>query len=136
MEGGVRPGASVQRKILIVEDDDDFSDLLAAYFRAVGNEVETAGGGNFAIATALRMHPDVIVLDLSLPGLNGADTLAVMRSYPSTKDTPVVVVSAHPELLEKRALDYSAAVRKPCTPFDVAEAVYEALGGKDSASPA
>jgi CheY-like chemotaxis protein len=119
---------ALRRKILIVEDHDDTREFLVAHFGAAGYEVETATDGNSAIAAALRLRPDVIVLDLSLPGLDGADALAVMRSYPSTIDTPVVVVSGHPELLQKRALQYSVALRKPCTPFDVEAAVAEALG--------
>ena len=121
-------GSRLQRKILIVEDHDDSRSLLAEYFSGVGYHVETATDGNVAIAAALQTHPDVIVLDLAMPGLDGADALAVMRSYPSTMETPIVVCTGQPDMLSKRALKYSALLVKPCSPFEVERAVSLALG--------
>lgn len=128
MERARHSGSQLRRRILIVDDHDDIRNFLVVHFEAIGYEVETATGGNAAIAAALRTRPHVIVLDLSLPDLDGADTLAIMRSYPTTMETPVIVCTGHPELLSKRALRYSAFLRKPCSAIDVEQAVVEALG--------
>jgi CheY-like chemotaxis protein len=121
-------GSRLRRKILIVEDTDDIRDLFVLHFRSAGYEVESATEGNAAIAAALRMRPHVIVLDLAMPDMDGADTLATLRSYPTTMETPVIVCTGYPGLLRTRELTYSAIVAKPCTALDVEQAVLEALG--------
>ena len=77
-------GSRLRRKILIVEDDEDTRDLYAEHIRQAGYEVGTADQGNEAIAVALRMKPDVIAMDLGMPMLDGADTIAILNSYPTT----------------------------------------------------
>lgn len=86
-------GQRLQRRILIVEDHEDTLDLLVDRFLEAGYDVETATEGNQAISVALRMRPHAIILDLSMPGLDGVDILAILRSYPATMKTPVVVTS-------------------------------------------
>jgi CheY-like chemotaxis protein len=103
-------GEHLRRKVLIVEDHADIRALLVEHFGCLGYQVEAAADGNTAIAAALHTPPDVIILDLALPNLDGMDTLAVMRSYPTTMATPVVICTGHPELLQKRALKYSEAL--------------------------
>ena len=66
------------------------------HFGSVGYEVESATEGNAAIAAALRMRPHAIVLDLAMPDMDGAETLATLRSYPTTMETPVVVWTGTP----------------------------------------
>ena len=122
-------GSRLVRKILIVDDSEATCDLFAEHFRQLGDEVATAADGNDAIATALRLKPDVIVIDLCMPALDGADTIAILRSYPTTMDIPIIVCTGQTELLKKRALTYSAVVMKPCLPADLERAVDEALGG-------
>jgi CheY-like chemotaxis protein len=129
-------GSRLRRKILIVEHHDDVRFSLVEHFDHAGYQVEAVGEGNEAIAAAVRTRPDVIVLDLALPGLDGAHTLAILRSYPSTMGVPVVICTGRPELFSGRALKYSALLQQPCTPAEVERAVNEAVGEVSDADPA
>jgi two-component system phosphate regulon response regulator PhoB len=121
-------GARPQRKVLIVEDHGDTRDLLVEQFRDAGYQVETAADGNEAVAVALRMRPDAIILDLAMPLLNGVDALAIFRSYPTTMAIPIVVYTANASMLHKRPLAYDALIEKPGLPEDVEQAVSNLLG--------
>ncbi|HEX3343409.1 MAG TPA: hypothetical protein VHS09_02500, partial [Polyangiaceae bacterium] len=73
-------------------------------------------------------------LDLSMPDMDGASTLAILRTYPTTRETPVVICTAYPDLLGTREIEYSALVEKPCVPREVMKAVAEVLGDPAPAS--
>jgi two-component system cell cycle response regulator DivK len=107
----------LKRRLLIVDDEDDLRLLLAEHFESVGYEVETAGDGNEAIARALKLRPDLIILDLALPRLDGWDTMEILRTYPTTRDTPLVAYTwADDEGLSRaNALGCRAVARKPCS---------------------
>jgi CheY-like chemotaxis protein len=127
-----------RRKILIVEDHEETRILYGEYFDGVGYQVETASSGNEGIAAALRMQPDVIVLDLAMPRLDGWGTAAILRTYPTTAETPIVActaVSNEQSLSRATTLGCNAIVRKPCLPLDIERAVDEVMGAvPDSAS--
>ena len=112
-------GSRRKRRILIVEDHEDTRTLFQEHFDRAGYVVETATNGNEAVAAALRARPDVILLDLAMPALDGADTLTVLRSYPTTVPIPVVVCTGSAELLKKMGVSPDAVVEKPCLPLDV-----------------
>jgi CheY-like chemotaxis protein len=120
-------GSRLQRRILIVEDHEDTRDLLVEHLRDSGYEVATADNGNDAIAAALSTRPDAIVLDLAMPVLDGVDALAVLRSYPATMTTPVVVYTANIAMLKRRAVSYDVLIEKPARPEDVERAVASLL---------
>ena len=119
------------RRILIVEDHEDVRTELGEHFRDMGYQVETAADGNDGIARALRMNPDVIVLDLALPRLNGWDMIGLLRTYPSTKEIPLVTYS---DREREDDADRALAARcdvvldAPCTPEEIEEAVEGLLG--------
>ncbi len=123
-----------KRKILIVEDESDLRSLLREYFESRGYAVEVAADGNEAISSALATLPDVILLDLVMPRLDGWETMGVLRSYPTTRAIPIVICTgSSEERLEPASSDgHDALVRKPCTAEEV-EATIVAVLGDDAA---
>ena len=126
--------------ILVVEDNPDDADLtVAALSRHPGVEIAVAEDGVDALdylACAGRFAgrpptlPDVVLLDLKLPRMNGFDVLRSMRSNPLTKHVPVVVLTSSLEqedLLEAYGLGANSYVRKPVN-FDEFQRVAERLG--------
>jgi two-component system alkaline phosphatase synthesis response regulator PhoP len=81
-------------KVLVVDDETDFVQLTEYNLLRQGFEVFTAFNGVEALHQARRILPDVILLDLMLPDIDGASVCEILRSQPSTADVPVIVVSA------------------------------------------
>jgi DNA-binding response OmpR family regulator len=130
------------KRILVVDDELDFIELVQFHLRAVGHEVIFAGDGMAALNQARERLPDVILMDLGLPDLDGLTLCEILRRQLSTRDTPVIMVSA----LANEATRYSAKAVGACAffskPLDFAEfkakldAVLNAptkhLGGEDT----
>lgn len=83
------PGA--QRRILVVEDDPTIVDAIARRLRAEGFQVQTAGDGPAAVDTAEAWQPDLLVLDIMLPGFDG---LEVCRRVQAQRPVPVLMLTA------------------------------------------
>jgi len=101
-------------KILLIEDDEDVAEVLAEAFAAGGHEIAIALTGEDGLARLARDHPDAIVLDVRLPGLNGVDVLRQIRSL--DHGLPVIIMTglATPgELTEIRRLGVTEIVEKP-----------------------
>jgi two-component system KDP operon response regulator KdpE len=93
-------------RILVVDDDAPLARALAITFAARGYEVDTCGTGADALAAAARRPPDVVVLDLGLPDLDGVDVLTALRGW---SRVPVLVLSAREDQADKvAALDAGA----------------------------
>jgi two-component system phosphate regulon response regulator PhoB len=109
-------------RILVVEDERDISALVAYHLTKEGYRVRTAEGGQEAIEAAGSERPDLLILDLMLPGFSGYEVLAEMRRRPDLTDVPVVVLTARREEadrvkgLELGADDY---VTKPFSPREL-----------------
>ena len=80
-------------KVLIVEDDEGYRDLLAQLFRTRGDRVRTAGDGIEALAMCLKETPDVILSDVQMPRMDGWQLLRVLRGRPAFQQTPVVFLT-------------------------------------------
>jgi two-component system cell cycle response regulator DivK len=106
-------------RVLLVEDHADTRELFVTYFSSHGLTVETALTGLQAVDKAMSSPPDVVVLDLELPGMDGWAAARHLRQNASTRHIPIVAVSAHafPED-EARAKDAGCDVfvTKPCLP--------------------
>jgi len=110
---------SDQRRILMVDDFQDNREMYAAYLRYAGFAVDEAVTGTEALDKALAIAPDLIVMDLSLPGMDGWEATRRLKADPKTKHIPIVVVSGH--ALEASVRSAQAAgcdvfLRKPCLP--------------------
>lgn len=86
-----RPAAA--RRILVVDDSSDVAVSLAVYLRMTGNEVETAHDGLEGVAAAERFRPEVVLLDIGMPTLDGHDACRTMRERPWGKAMVIVALS-------------------------------------------
>ncbi|MCU0304493.1 MAG: response regulator [Thermoanaerobaculales bacterium] len=96
--------------ILVVDDDEDIRTFLLALFADHGAGLCEAADGDEAIEVARERHPDLITLDLSMPGRDGVTTFCDLRTDPATGDTPICIVTGHPEF---RRVIYERPVRAP-----------------------
>ncbi len=82
------------KRILIVEDNPDLRDLLTIVIRRLGHEVAIAITGEEAVEHAAAIKPDLILMDIVLPKLNGVEAIKRIKAHPATKNVPVVILSA------------------------------------------
>ncbi|MPZ45264.1 MAG: response regulator [Betaproteobacteria bacterium] len=104
------------RRILIVDDNRDAAISLSMLLELSGNKTETAYDGLAAIDAAARFEPDVVLLDIGLPGLNGYEVARRMRNEPWGKQVKLVAVTGwgHPEDRERAiAAGFDAHLLKP-----------------------
>ena len=115
--------------ILIVDDDNELRELVSLYLKPLKYDIYHAVNGVEALHQAQAHKPDLILLDLMMPMASGDLVLGFIRSTPLLKDTPVIVVSAHPNI-EELATHYLANnyVRKPFTVGEMREVVKQTLG--------
>ena len=81
-------------RILVVDDENDFAELVSFNLKSRGHEVLTAASGMDALTHAQRLLPDVIVLDVMMPGIDGFSICGVLRNQPVTKAIPVIMYTA------------------------------------------
>jgi len=98
------------RKILVVDDEEDVRTFLTMVFEDAGAEVVTASDGDEAVAMASEHQPDLISLDLSMPGKDGVETFVELRKTAETQEIPVCVITGHPEF---RQVIYDRPVTPP-----------------------
>ncbi len=85
--------AERQPRILVVDDEANIRELLIQEFTEAGYAVVTAANGREALAEVRRQRPDLIVLDVMMPEMNGFDVAAVLRNDPQTLDIPIIILS-------------------------------------------
>jgi two-component system, cell cycle response regulator DivK len=108
-----------QPLVLLVDDSEDNREVYAQYLAFSGFRVEIAVDGVEAVEKASLLHPDVIVMDLSLPRLDGWEATRQIKSAPATSGIPVIALTGHAVSESKRrALDVgcSGYLTKPCLP--------------------
>ncbi len=122
----VRPNhVTAAARILVVDDDDDTRSIHAEILSLGGHRVITAADGEEAIAYALHLAFDLIVLDLCLPKVDGIRVIKELRSSSLAHSTPIIVVSAGNEPMHAEALAAGAdlVLEKPCLPHELQAAV-------------
>jgi len=108
-----------QRKLLIVDDEEKVCALLAQYFSLKGYAVRTACRGQEALALSTVFHPDVVLLDLLMPGMSGIDTLRNLKQLNPTPKVLMLSVADHEEVV-KGALQLGADFYV-CKPINLSE---------------
>ena len=109
-------------RILVVDDEPDITALVAYHLARSGYRVSTAGSGSEALKAASEERPDLIVLDLMLPGMSGYDVLRALREREETRDTGVVLLTARKEEADRiEGLTHGADdyVVKPFSPQEL-----------------
>lgn len=120
------------RKILIIDDDEPVRSALRSRFEGEGFEVITAENGCQGLGAAKQENPNLIILDLAMPDIDGLAVLDDLRNDIITWDIPVVVLSARadPESQERsRQLGVRRFFQKPLSPRILARAIKDLLNG-------
>jgi CheY-like chemotaxis protein len=117
--------------LLVVDDDTDGRDALCQYLTKAGHEVKCVSNGQEALLSILTKRPELIVLDLLMPEMDGPSLLEIMRSYLRLQSVPVVILTALGEspLVERvRHLKVNAIMMKGrATLEDILQAVNQEL---------
>lgn len=119
-------------KVAIVEDDQAISQMYRIKFEGEGFEVETAENGKVGLALAESMKPDIILLDLMMPEMNGDEMLKKLRATAWGKNTKVVILTNMgeqeiPEEVKKMGV-VAVILKADMTPRQVADLVKKQLG--------
>jgi DNA-binding response OmpR family regulator len=123
-------------KIAIIEDDQAICQMYRFKFEAEGYTVETADNGKLGLELAEKMKPDIILLDLMMPEMNGDEMLALMRKSSWGKNIKVIVLTNMGEQeipADVKQLNVSGVILKAnMTPRQVADLVKEKLADSDT----
>jgi len=119
-------------KVLIIDDEEDIRSIASMSLGILGGvDVVEADGGEDGIAKAASEHPDAILLDMMMPGLDGPATLVKLKENPATKSIPVIFLTARAqssEVEKLKALGASGVLPKPFDPTTLASQVKAILG--------
>lgn len=103
--------------LLVVEDFDDLYELYSDFLAGEGYAVEGSSTGEQAIEVARRLLPDLVIMDLGLPRMNGWEAIRLLKSDRTTRHIPVLALTGHvqPRFAElAREAGADAVLRKPC----------------------
>ena len=118
--------------ILVVDDEEEIRTFLTTLLADNGAAVLEASDGEEAIAIAVRSRPDLITLDLSMPGVDGIETFNRLRSADETAEIPVCIITGHPEfrqvIYDRPVAAPEGFIEKPCDPDQVVRNLHRILG--------
>lgn len=125
------PAADAVRTVLIVEDQIEMRAIASAYLERYGYRVLATDNGADAVRQARAEQPDLIFMDVSIPGMDGIRATAEIKRDPATRAIPVVIVTAHPYgSVGRRAMDAGCDgwLNKPCDPRRLLQEVQRRVG--------
>ncbi len=108
--------------VLLAEDFEDARELYRDYLEYSGFSVKTATNGREAIDRAIALRPDIILMDASMPVLDGWQATRALKANAATKDIPILALTAHAfddARTEAKAVGCDGFVTKPCLPDDL-----------------
>jgi DNA-binding response OmpR family regulator len=107
------------KRILIIDDEDDIREVAALALETSGDfEVTTADGGRAGLTSALRIRPDLILLDVMMPELDGPSTYLQLQESEATSSIPVIFLTAKVQSADRRKLSDLGAIGIIAKPFD------------------
>ena len=129
-----------KKKILIVDDEDDILHFLELVLREKGYEVATASGGHEALTKAQLERPDLVLLDIMMPQMDGWEVLKLLRVDEETAHIPVAMLSARTEAKDRVQGLQEGAIDYICKPFALPEllskieGIFSQIGERGQAS--
>jgi CheY-like chemotaxis protein len=124
------------RKILIIDDEEDIREVAALSLETVaGWDVLVAGSGAAGIAKARELHPDAILLDVMMPGMDGPTTFRELRAIPETSRIPVILLTAKVQAADQKRfsdLGVASVMFKPFDPLILARDIAQILGWQEA----
>ena len=124
-----RPEKTRPALVLLVDDYADCRDMYGAGLEFAGFLVLTAHDGLEALRVARRTRPDIILMDLGLPGIDGCEATRLLKQDPATSSVPVIALTAQPlpSNQSMRSLGFEDVITKPCLPDTLADLVARAI---------
>ena len=135
----MEPASPIGLTLLLVEDNEDNRIIYSTVLRHTGYEVVEALDGAEAVALARSVRPDLILMDISIPKIDGWEATKILRQDPTTRDIPIIALTAH-ALADDReratAVGFTSYLAKPIEPRAVVAEVRRWIGGGAGAPPA
>ena len=135
----MKPTRPVGQTLLLVEDNEDNRIIYSTVLRHTGYRVVEALDGIQAVALARSVLPDLILMDISIPEMDGWEATRILRQDPTTRNIPIIALTAH-ALADDReranVVGFSAYLAKPIEPRAVVAEVRRWIGGGAGAPPA
>ena len=128
-------GTSKRSRILVIEDDAAMARLLRALLECAGYEVQTQGSGSAALTDAAEMTPDLVILDLGLPDMNGYEVCRQLRQQFQPWSLPILMFTGMDKPVDQLrgfAFGADAYLTKPCEPEELLKTVALLLGHADA----
>ncbi len=123
-----------KKKTILVTDDDDYTaSLLIMFLQGKGFELYRAKDGKEGVETARKLLPDLVLMDITMPRMNGFDALQIIKSTPETGKIPVIMCSDHSQIGDVEKCNERGASGYILKPFElerVFEKVKAVLGNK------
>ena len=116
----------MSKRVIVVDDDKEIREIITFVLTRNGFEVTSASNGQQLHAMLVQFIPNLIILDVMMPGEDGYQICNTLRSNPQTRHIPVIIMTAHAEdIYERISVDLGAAVHmtKPFHPFNLLEQV-------------
>lgn len=120
----------MSKRILVVEDQEDNRQILRDLLASAGYEMIEAADGEVGLAAAKKERPDLIIMDIQLPLLDGYEATRCIKADPDLKDIPVIVVTSYAlsgDDIKARAAGCDAYVTKPFSPRTLLATIKEFL---------
>jgi DNA-binding response OmpR family regulator len=126
-------------RVVCIEDEADMIDLVKLILNKKGMEVHGASGGHAGLELVSRLRPDLVLLDLMMPDMDGWEVYQQMKAHPETHDIPVIIITAKAQSIDKvlglhiaKVDDY---ITKPFGPGQLADSVERVLGQRQTRHP-
>jgi two-component system cell cycle response regulator DivK len=110
------------RTVLYVEDNDLNRKIVRALLQSTSYRLIEAHDGEAGVAMAIEQRPDLILMDIQLPRISGLEAMRMLRSHPSTTDTPIIAITSFAlrgDDQKAREAGATAYMTKPYSPFDL-----------------
>ena len=124
--------------VLIVEDDLGTRVLYRDYLAGAGFRTADAHNGHQALAKARELHPDAVLTDLAVPGIDGFEFCRALKQSIALRDIPIIAVTGHPEYLDDadriRQAGITQVLIKPCPPDVIARELHRLLADRSPSS--
>jgi CheY-like chemotaxis protein len=116
--------------LLVAEDHPDVLAMLALIFQSEGYKVVTAQDGVEAVAAVERHSPDLVLMDLWMPAMDGVAATKRIRMLPGKEHLPIIAVTAHPAGLKGDAHLFNHVCVKPCGPTELIKIIRNVITGR------
>jgi len=128
------------RRVVYIEDEPEMVDLVRLILQRKNYEVIGANGGREGLDTVRRLLPDIVLLDLMMPDMDGWEVYQQLKAEESTRDIPVIVITAKAQNIDKvlglhiaKVNDY---ISKPFSPKDLVDSLQKVFEGREKATNA